>query len=356
MNSFGSKIRVTIFGESHGPAIGCVLEGLPAGEKIDFEALGAFLERRAPGRNDLSTARRESDVPEFLSGLQEGVLTGAPVCAVIRNADQHSGDYAQLKDLPRPGHADYTASIKFHGFNDVRGGGAFSGRLTAPLCVAGGILLQLLERRGIVIGAQIQRIHKSVGAAFNPVTVSAETLRYLNTLTFPALDDACAAAMQEEIHSAAAQGDSVGGVVECAVTGVPAGVGDPMFDGLENRLARALFAIPAVKGVEFGAGFQVVELFGSEANDPFVMEGDAIRTATNHCGGILGGISTGMPLVLRVAFKPTPSIAKSQRTVSLSRREETELVIHGRHDPCVVLRAVPVVMAATALALFDALP
>ena len=356
MNSFGSKIRVTIFGESHGPAIGCVLEGLPAGESIDFEALKAFLERRAPGRNALSTSRKESDAPEFLSGVLDGVLTGAPVCAVIRNADHHSGDYAQLKDLPRPGHADYPAAIKFHGFNDVRGGGIFSGRLTAPLCVAGGILLQLLERRGIVIGAQIQRIHKSAGVAFDPVTVSAGLLRHLNGMEFPVLEESRGAAMREEILSASAQGDSVGGVVECAVTGFPAGVGDPMFNGLENRLAQALFAIPAVKGVEFGAGFQATELYGSENNDPFVMKGDTICTETNRCGGILGGISTGMPLVFRAAFKPTPSIAKSQQTVSLSRREEAELVIQGRHDPCVVLRAVPVVMAATALALYDALP
>ncbi len=356
MNSFGKNIRLTIFGESHGPAIGCTLEGLPAGFPVDLDALQEFLDHRAPGRSALATQRKEGDHPEFLAGLQDGVTTGATLCAVIRNADQHSRDYTDLKDCPRPGHADYPAAVKFHGFNDIRGGGIFSGRLTAPLCIAGGILLQILEKKGVTVGAHIAQIGNVGDEVFDPVSVSRAELRRVSRKPFPVLDDEAGAYMRELVEAARKERDSVGGVVEAAVVGLPAGVGDPMFDGLENRLSQALFAIPAVKGVSFGDGFYSSCVRGSENNDPYVVDAKGrVRTETNHCGGILGGISTGMPLVFRAAFKPTPSIGQPQKSVSLSQHEPRELSISGRHDPCIVLRAVPVVMAAAALAVYDAL-
>ncbi|MGN0867035.1 MAG: chorismate synthase [Oligosphaeraceae bacterium] len=357
MNTLGRNIRVTIFGESHGPAIGCAIQGLPAGFKVDQDALEAFLARRAPGRQGLlATQRKEADRPEFLSGLLDGVLTGATVCAVIRNGDQHSKDYGNLKDCPRPGHSDYPAAVKFHGCNDIRGGGIFSGRLTAPLCVAGGIVRQILEQEGIVIGAHLLQVGRVEEAPFDPVKVTAASLRRLDKKPFPVLSPASQEAMTREVEAARRDGDSVGGVVEAAVVGMPPGVGDPMFLGLENRLAQALFGIPAVKGVAFGDGFDASARRGSENNDPYTVDKKgAIRTVTNHCGGILGGISTGMPILFKAAFKPTPSISLPQQSVSLSRKEVQELRVTGRHDPCIVLRAVPVVIAAAALALYDAL-
>ena len=357
MNTLGKNICVTIFGESHGPAIGCTIEGLPAGFKVDQEALSAFLARRAPGHHGLlATQRKEADRPEFLSGMLDGVLTGATVCAVIRNGDQHSKDYGNLKDCPRPGHSDYPASVKFHGCNDIRGGGIFSGRLTAPLCIAGGIVRQILEQEGIVIGAHLLQVGTVKEAPFEPVRDSAATLKGLEEQPFPVLSSASQAAMSQEVEQARMACDSVGGVVEAAVVGMPPGIGDPMFLGLENRLAQALFGIPAVKGGSFGDGFEASARRGSENNDPYTVDEEGrIRTVTNHCGGILGGISTGMPILFQAAFKPTSSIAKPQQSVSLSRREVQELRVVGRHDPCIVLRAVPVVIAAAALALYDAL-
>lgn len=356
MNSFGKNIRLTIFGESHGPAIGCTLEGLPAGFPVDLDSLQEFTDRRAPGRGPLATPRKEPDRPEFLAGLQDGVTTGATLCAVIRNSDQRSRDYGDLKDCPRPGHADYPAAVKFRGFNDIRGGGIFSGRLTAPLCIAGGILLQILEKKGVTVGAHIAQIGNVGDEVFDPVLVGRAELRRVSRKPFPVLDDEAGAYMRELVEAARKERDSVGGVVEAAVVGLPAGVGDPMFDGLENRLSQALFAIPAVKGVSFGDGFYSSCVRGSENNDPYVVDAKGrVRTETNHCGGILGGISTGMPLVFRAAFKPTPSIGQAQKSVSLSKHEPRELAISGRHDPCIVVRAVPVVMAAAALAVYDAL-
>lgn len=356
MSTFGTKIKLTIFGESHASAVGCVLEGLPAGERINLKALNAFLARRAPGRSDLSSQRKEADEPQFLSGLKDGVLTGAALSAIIANADVRSADYAKLKDLPRPGHADYPAFVKYNGFNDNRGGGEFSGRLTAPLCVAGGIVLQLLEKRGIHIGAHIAQIATVGDKIFDAANVSVSTLKRLNRMAFPTISGVSGKMMQETIMAARDEGDSVGGVVELAAVGVPAGVGGPLFDGLENRLSQALFAIPAVKGISFGDGFYASCVPGSVHNDEYcVGEDSEIRTATNHCGGILGGISTGMPIVLRVAFKPTPSIAKPQNTVRLSTMTQETLEIKGRHDPCIVPRAVPAVIATAALALYDAL-
>ena len=287
--------------------------------------------------------------------MVQGKTCGAPLAAVIRNTNTRSGDYENLKDIPRPGHADYTAQVKYGGFQDVSGGGHFSGRLTAPLCIAGGICKQLLARRGIFVGAHIAAIAGILDASFDPVGLEQAALLAPGEKNFPVIDDEAGERMQEAIAEAKAQLDSVGGVIECAVLGLPAGLGDPMLDGMENRIARLTFAIPAVKGVEFGAGFGVATLRGSQNNDPFYMDGDRVRTCTNHSGGILGGITNGMPLVFRAAVKPTPSIGQAQDSVSLSRKEDTKLEIKGRHDPCIVPRAVPCVEAAAAIAVYDAL-
>lgn len=349
----GERIHFSIFGQSHSPAIGVVMDGLPAGERVDLEELQRFLDRRAPGKNDLSTPRRESDHPRFLSGLVDGVTCGAPLCALIENTNTRSQDYDQLRDKPRPGHADFTAQVKYGGFQDVAGGGHFSGRLTAPLCVAGGICLQILKRRGVEVAAHIVSIAGEYDRSFDPMGEAAETLEALKAAPFPVLDEEAGARMRAAVLRAKEERDSVGGVIECQVLGLPAGLGEPMFGGVENRLAAVLFGIPAVKGVEFGDGFGCARLRGSQNNDQFTMKDGKVVTASNHAGGILGGITTGMPLLFRLAVKPTPSIARAQRTVSLSERREEELVVTGRHDPCIVPRAVPVAEAAAALALLD---
>ena len=351
-SEFGKLLRVSVFGQSHGRAIGVNIDGLPAGEAIDLEELNAFLDRRKPGKSPLSTLRKESDTPEFLSGLENGVTCGAPLCAVIYNSDQHSSDYSELADKPRPSHADYTAWVKWGGQADMRGGGHFSGRLTAPLCIAGGIAKQILARRGIYVGAHLAAVGTEDDAPF-PLHPTRELFDAVATKPFPALDDQAGERMQALILEARQNLDSVGGIVECAAIGLPAGLGAPMFDGMENRLAAALFGIPAVKGVEFGLGFGSARLHGSENNDPFTVEDGKIVTGSNRAGGILGGITTGMPVTLRVGLKPTPSISQAQHTVSLSAMEDTELVIRGRHDPCIAHRAVPVVEAVTAAVLLD---
>ena len=348
MNStYHGNISFTIFGQSHSPAIGVTVEGLPAGFAPDFEELSRFMARRAPGRNAYSTPRREDDIPEFLSGLQDGRLCGTPLTAVIRNNNTRSRDYDELRIKPRPGHADYTAQVKYGGAQDYRGGGHFSGRLTAPLCIVGGLCKQLLAREGIII---ISRITEIAGVCDNGE---------LNCSTaekpFPVVDDAAGEAMQQAVLSAKAEGDSVGGVIECAVLGAPAGLGDPMFGGMENRISQLVFGIPAVKGIAFGAGFDAARLRGSENNDPFTMCDGKVITKTNNCGGILGGITNGMPIVFRAAVKPTPSIGMEQDTVNLSTMENTKLTVVGRHDPCIVPRAVPCVEAAAAIAVYDAL-
>ena len=353
-SEFGKILRIGVFGQSHGEAVGVLVDGLPAGEAVDLEELGAFLDRRRPGKGPLSTARQEADLPVFLSGLEGGVTCGAPLCAMIRNADQRSRDYRGLQDQPRPGHADYTAAVKWGGWADMRGGGHFSGRLTAPLCIAGGIAKQILARRGIFVGAHLSAVAGIADRPF-PLHPGRELFEAVAAKPFPVLDDGAGERMQAAILAAKADLDSVGGVVECAAVGLPAGLGGPMFEGVENRLAAAVFGIPAVKGVEFGAGFAAAELRGSEDNDPFVMEGGQVRTGTNHAGGILGGITTGMPVVLRAAVKPTPSIGRPQKTVRLSAKEEAELTIRGRHDPCIAHRAVPVVGAVAAAVLLDLL-
>ena len=347
MSQYGEHLHLTIFGQSHAPAIGMTLEGLPAGEAIDMEVLQGFLNRRAPGQNEWSTPRKEADVPEFLSGLVGNVTCGAPLTAIIRNTNTRSGDYAGLSVVPRPGHADFTAAVKYGGHADFAGGGAFSGRLTAPLCIAGGICLQLLRRRGITV---ISRI-----AAIGGVTDTAPLTASTAGKPFPVVEDAAGEAIRAAIAAAKAEGDSVGGIIECAVLGLPVGLGGPLFDGMEGKIASIIFGIPAVKGIEFGAGFAAAALRGSENNDAFTVENGTVKTVTNHCGGILGGITNGMPLTFRTAFKPTPSIAKEQQSVNLTSLTPETLRVQGRHDPCIVPRAVPCVEAAAAVAVYDAL-
>ena len=354
-SSYGKNIRITIFGQSHSESIGVCVEGHPPGQRIDMEEFMRFLARRAPGQNSYSTSRREADRPEFLSGLVDGVTCGAPLTAVIRNTDTRSSDYDELIDIPRPSHADYAAQMKYRGAQDVRGGGHFSGRLTAPLCIAGGICIQLLEAQGIEIGAHIASIGGVFDAPFDTVSVSAADFKAVMQNSFPVLSPASGEEMLELIEKAKREGDSVGGVIECAVIGLPAGLGDPMFDGMENRISSIVFGIPAVKGIEYGNGFACAALRGSENNDPFYIDGKTIKTKTNNHGGILGGITTGMPLIFRVAIKPTPSIAIEQDSVSISKIENRKLKIKGRHDPCIVPRAVPCVEAAAAIAVMDAL-
>lgn len=346
-SSYGTNLRLTIFGQSHSGGIGVTIEGLPPGEKVDMEKLQQFLDRRAPGKSKLTTQRKEADLPEFLSGIKDDTTCGAPLCAIIRNNDTRSNDYAPFTAKPRPGHADWTAAVKYHGAQDAAGGGHFSARLTAPLCIAGGICLQLLEKEGIHIISRIANI----GGIEDPAPLTESTAHK----AFPVVTDSIGEQMQQCINAAREDGDSVGGIIECAVIGAPVGLGDPMFDGMENRIASIVFGIPAVKGVEFGAGFGVANMRGSQNNDPYTVKDGKITTVTNNCGGILGGITTGMPIIFRAAFKPTPSISKTQQTVDINAMEPAPLNITGRHDPCVVLRAVPVVEAAAAIAVYDAL-
>lgn len=345
-SSYGEQIRITVFGASHAPSVGVTVEGLPAGLPVDVALLQRFLDRRAPGRSEHSTARKEEDVPEFLSGLVDGHTDGGTLTAVIRNTNARSSDYAALTNTPRPGHADYTAHVKYGGAVDMAGGGPFSGRLTAPLCIAGGICRQQLERMGVEILSRIV----SVGAVEDEGDLAAPTAEK----DFPVVSDAAGERMREAIAAAKAEGDSLGGVIECVVRGLPAGLGGPLFDGMESRIAAIVFGIPAVKGIEFGAGFSAAKLRGSENNDPFILRDGKVETEGNRSGGILGGITSGMPLCFRVAVKPTPSIAKEQRTVDLSTMEQTTITVGGRHDPCIVPRAVPCVEAAAAIAVYDA--
>ena len=345
---YGQALRLQLFGQSHAPAIGMVLDGLPAGFKPDMQELARFMARRAPGRNEYSTARREPDAPEFLSGLDpQGRTCGAPLCAVIRNTDTRSGDYAAMGRVPRPGHADLPAWLAYGDSYDRAGGGQFSGRLTAALCTAGGVVLQLLAQRGISV---ISRI-----ASVGPVQDEGELLQSTAEKPFPTVSDRAGEKMREHIAALLAQGDSTGGVIECAVLGLPAGLGGALFGGMEGRIASAVFAVPAVKGIEFGAGFRAAEMTGSENNDAFFIENGAVTAKTNNCGGILGGITTSAPLTLRAAVKPTPSIAKAQHSVDLAVMEEAVLSVGGRHDPCIVPRAVPCIEAAVAVAVCDAM-
>jgi chorismate synthase len=354
---WGNKVRLTIFGESHGPAIGVVLEGLPAGEEIDFDEISMQMARRAPGRDASSTPRKEADTPKILSGMLQNRTTGAPLCAVIENTNTRSSDYENLRNVPRPGHADYTAHVRYGGFQDVRGGGHFSGRLTAPLVFAGAVCRQILRRRSITIGAHVLSVHGVFDFAFDPANISPSLLDDLSSRYFPTIRPEAETAMRAVIEDARRNQDSVGGVIECAVSGIPAGVGGPLSDGVESVFSSILFGIPACKGVEFGAGFSAATLFGSQNNDPFLFDqSSTVRTKTNNAGGILGGITTGMPIVFRAAFKPTPSIGIPQQSINLKTGKSEELIVKGRHDPCIVPRAVPAVEAAAALAVMNLLP
>ena len=354
--SYGKNINISIFGGSHDPEIGVVATGLPAGFAFDREELHSFLARRAPGSSSLTTPRKEADIPEFLSGVDEGnILNGKTLHAIIRNTNQHSQDYSNLSFVPRPSHADFAARMKYGEQVDLRGGGHFSGRLTAPLCIVGGICLQYLRQKGIHIAAHIYSIGDVTDTPFDLADVGEREMALLARSKFPVLHEPSGERMRTLIEKVRAEGDSIGGIVECAAIGLPAGLGEHMFDGIENRICSIVFGIPGVKGIEFGNGFACASLRGSENNDPFIIEGSAVRTKTNHAGGILGGMSTGMPLVFRAAMKPTPSIFKEQDSVDLVSMKPVKLSVKGRHDPCIVLRSVPVFEAVTAIAICDLL-
>ena len=348
-STYGENLKLTIFGQSHGAAVGMTLDGIPAGLPVNLDELQVFLNRRAPGQNNWSTPRKEEDRPEFLAGVLDGFTCGAPIAAVLHNTNTRSGDYANLKDCPRPGHADYTAQIKYGGFQDAAGGGHFSGRLTAPLCIAGGLCKQWLAEQGIRIAARISAIADVTDIAADPLNPPLDLIG----ADFPVLSPDAGQRMRDRISDARMECDSVGGIIECYITGLPAGLGEPMFGGVESRIAQIVYGIPAVKSVEFGIGREASELRGSQCNDAFTVENGRISTLTNHAGGILGGITNGMPVIFRAAIKPTPSISRPQQSVSLSKAQEQELVVKGRHDPCIVPRAVPVIEAAAAIAMFD---
>ena len=349
ISHFGSHLKLSIFGASHAPQIGMELDGIPAGLSINLDALQHFLDRRAPGRSPWSTSRKEADIPEFQSGLDANVTNGDPIRAVIQNQNIRKADYDALRHIPRPGHADFTAWKKYGLDYDMSGGGPFSGRMTAPLCIAGGLCKQWLEQRGIRIGAHIAQIGAVKDASFHPLHPELDKI----DPDFPTLTQESGESMQQMILSVKAEGDSIGGAVECAVVGLSAGLGAPMFGGIESRIAQIVYGIPAVKAVEFGQGCDYAFTRGSQSNDGYYLEGGRVQTLTNHCGGILGGITSGMPLIFRATFKPTPSIALPQRSVNLETMEEVTITVNGRHDPCIVPRAVAVVEAAAAIAIFD---
>lgn len=349
---FGN-LSVSIFGESHGNAVGAVIDGLPAGEPLDLDAILDFIARRAPKKDGMSTRRSEKDTPEILSGFYNGKTTGTPLSAIIRNTDTRSQDYGNISTAARPGHADYTGFMRYSGANDPRGGGHFSGRLTAPLVFAGAVCSQILERRGINCCAHILAIDGVYDSSFDPLDIPTELMKRVKEANMPLIDQSKAADMKARVLKASEELNSVGGIIECAVTGVPAGTGSPIFDGIENRISQIVFGIPAVKAIAFGKGFGLAEMRGSKANDPMYIENGKVMTSTNNNGGICGGISDGMPIIFTAAIKPTPSIAQPQKTVDFIRNENTELVIKGRHDACIVPRAVPVVEAAADIAILS---
>jgi chorismate synthase len=353
-SQWGRNIRLSVFGESHGPAVGAVIEGLPAGFMPDMSEVERQMARRSPAGKPWATKRNEADAVEVSSGLFNGRLTGSPLCVSIRNSDAHSASYPDKMELPRPGHADYTAHVRYGGAEDFRGGGHFSGRLTAPIMYAGALAMQLLAIKGAAIGSHIRRIGQIADRDWDRAAISTHLLKSLGNSPFPTLDESAAGEMLAAIENAGNAGDSLGGEIETAVVGLPAGIGSPMMDGIESRLASLLFSIPAVKGVQFGDGFALASMKGSMANDPFILKDGRVMTSTNHNGGLLGGITTGMPLVFGVAVKPTPSIAQEQRTVNLTDMKEQSISVVGRHDPCIVPRALPVIEASAALVLLDA--
>ena len=350
----GAKLTLSIFGESHGAAIGMVMDGIPAGMSINADELRGFLARRAPGKHPWSTPRKETDVPEILSGVIDGITCGTPIAAVIRNENTNPSDYGSLRDTPRPGHADFAAYMKHGEHRAVSGGGHASGRLTAALCIAGGICLQILARRGIHIGAYITAAGGHSCRGLDSVNISSDTLRELGRMDFPVADTEAGERMKAAIEAAKTARDSAGGVIECAAVGIPAGLGSPIFHGMENRIATLVFGIPAVRGIEFGTGFAAAGMRGSEHNDAYYFDSGTVKTRTNHHGGVLGGMTSGMPLIFRAAIKPTPSIGMPQESVNLVSKESVNMEIHGRHDPCIVPRAVPCIEAAAAIAILDA--
>lgn len=349
----GDKIKLSIFGESHGEAIGCVIDGLPAGIKIDMNAVYKDMQRRAPGKDKTATPRLEKDIPHILSGMLDNVTTGAPLAMVIENTNTKSGDYSNLMTVPRPGHSDYPAYVKYGGNNDIRGGGHFSGRLTAPLVFAGSVAKQILSQMGVTIGAHIKQIGSVCDAVLDLNKTDKSLLDTLSSSTFSLIDETKEQAMRDEIEKARLSLDSVGGIIECFAVGLPVGLGGNMFDTVEGKLASILFGVPAVKGVEFGIGFGFADKRASEVNDQYEIKNGKVATLSNNNGGVLGGMTDGAPLSVSVAIKPTPSIAKKQKSVNLLTMENAELEIHGRHDPCIVVRAVPVIECAVALGLLD---
>ena len=353
--TFGKNLKITIYGGSHDEKIGIIAEGMPKGIGFDTEALHRFMQRRAPGQNKYSTTRKEPDLPVFLSGVDNSVTNGDTLHAVIYNQNQRSSDYTNTEFVPRPSHADFAARMKYGDSVDLRGGGHFSGRLTAPMCIVGGICLQYLASREIYVGAHLYSVADVLDTPFDPVELDRETLLISSKSDFPTLDKEAGERMKDAIEAARLDGDSVGGVVECGVIGLPAGLGEHMFDGVENRISGIVFGIPAVKGIEFGAGFESTRLRGSQNNDAYYTDGKKIFTKTNNAGGILGGMTSGMPVIFRAAMKPTPSIFKEQDSVDMTSMINKKLTIKGRHDPCVAVRAVPVFEAATAIAVADLL-
>ena len=351
---WGNKLKVSVFGESHGSEIGVVIDGFLPGYEIDMDYINTQMSRRRPGNSSVSSNRKEEDRVEIVSGVLNGVTTGAPICGIIHNEDARSKDYETIKNTPRPGHSDFTAHMKYNGFNDYRGGGHFSGRLTAPLVFAGALCMSILEKKyGICIGSHIFCIHNAYDIALKNESMRSALCKKLSKMDFPVLSETKGNFMKEEIEKAKESLDSVGGVIETFVLKVPMGIGEPMFDSVESRLSHLLFSIPGVKGVEFGAGFNIASMYGSEANDEYISNGKKIYTKTNNNGGIVGGLTNGMPIVFRTAIKPTPSIGKEQATVDLETMENTKIKIVGRHDPCIVPRAIPAIEAATAIVVLD---
>ena len=352
-SEFGERLRVTLSGESHGEYVEASILGFPRGLRIDRVTLGAFMARRQGGGR-LTTPRREADLPRFLSGVDGDVTTGEAITVRIENQNKRSGDYSGFTDTPRPSHADYTAQMRFGSEIDLRGGGHFSARLTAPLCAIGALCRQALLARGIRIGAHLEAVGTVRDRRFSATELSESELCEIVDRSLPVLQEDAIPAIEREILDAASEGDSIGGIIECAAIGLPAGVGSPLGNGIENALSRAIFVLGGVRGIEFGDGFAAAAMRGSEHNDPYCLRDGKIRCASNHAGGIVGGITTGMPLIFRVAMKPTASIGIEQRTVSLSRMEETTVTVGGRHDPCIAIRAIPCVEAVAAIVLFEA--
>lgn len=350
-SNIGNKLKISLFGESHGEGIGVVIDGLPAGISLDLNYINQQMKRRAPGGSSLSTSRKEDDEYKILSGYFQGKTTGTPLAAIILNEDKKSEDYNDLKNIIRPGHSDYTGYIKYSSYNDYRGGGHFSGRLTAPLLFAGAIAIQILENKNIYIGSHIKSIYNINDDDVE--NINKETIMNLRTMHFPVISSEKGKQMTDSIIEHKVRGNSLGGIVETFILNVPAGYGEPFFDSVESKLSHMIFSIPSVKGVEFGAGFKITEMTGKQANDQFIINDDKIITVTNNNGGILGGISNGMPIVLKTAIKPTPSIQSSQHTVDISLMENTVLNIKGRHDPCIVPRVIPVIEGACALVILD---